>query len=489
MGPLKKQVLTVVTECCGRILDYKNLTNHRFCSEIEKGIAIDNIIPVLHGYFPMTTKTIILENVSFEDFHGNIIIINNLSETIIEFHLNTTPSKEWTAILQKYNQEKLIKKLSMKTNSTPLDSKILKTLGFIVFEHTEQGFILSGSVPSWFQDLFPNYNYSSSLFELTELFPFLEVFIPDAKYLYESKSDGKLLSGLWAEYNPNNSEIILQATAVKGNSSNLFLIESISERFPNQQKNIQHARETILEHQQLVKTEKKLRLLFENQEQFISIFSHDIRGPLSGAFALLEILKKDQSFMQNFNSKQNELFGVMHKGLKDLYEYAYRLHDWSKVHFGNVNLEIAQISFYDLVISLNALLTEQLAEKKITIKIDVPKQTTIQVDQPFFKNALHNLLTNAIKFSHIGSEITVSAKTTENEVIIQVIDKGLGIPERFRRTLFDFNKKHSSKGTKGERGSGIGLTVVKRIIDLHEGKITVNSEINKGTTIGIILPK
>jgi signal transduction histidine kinase len=489
MNQLSERVFTIITEPCGRILDFSNISDSDYCNEIEKGKCLDEILPVFHGYFPMTTKKVIIEKVAFQDFDGNIVITNNLQETIIQFYENTDRSMEWAAILQKYNQDKLIKSLIMKSNTTHLDSNVFKTLGFIAFEHTDNGFTLSGNIPSWFRELFPNHNYSSARFNLAEVFPFLEVFLPDAAYLFNSKSDGKLLSGLWAEYDPDNYEVILQATAVKDNGNSLLFIESITERFPNQQKNIQHARETILEHQQLIKTEKKLRTLFENQEEFISIFSHDIRGPLGGAFTLLEILKKDENFMDKFNTEQAEVIGVMHKGLKDLYDYAYRLHDWSKVHFGDLQLEISKVKLADLVNNLLGLQQESLNEKRLKVKVDIPSNLIINVDAPYFKNALHNLLSNAIKFSYEDNEIIISAEESKTGTVIVLKDHGTGIPEQFKNNLFEFNKQNSRRGTKGEKGSGIGLTIVKRILNLHNAKIELESKINVGTTVKITLPK
>jgi signal transduction histidine kinase len=151
-------------------------------------------------------------------------------------------------------------------------------------------------------------------------------------------------------------------------------------------------------------------------------------------------------------------------------------------------LEITEVPITNTVNNLKILLQEALKEKSIKLINEIPESVTIPVDQAFFKNALHNLLSNAIKFSHENSEITISAITNETGTTIKVKDNGLGIPERFKESLFKFNKKHSSKGTKGEQGAGIGLSVVKRIVDLHNGDIKVNSTEGHGTTIGISIP-
>ena len=459
-----------------------------FSNLLEAGKCIDEVIPLFHGYFPITQPKIIIEDLSYLDFSGNVLITNNHQEVTIQFYESDNSSKAWSQIIQEFNQDKLIKNLVMKNTNTKLPTSILYNLGFMGFEESGSVFTLVGDIPNWFRTLFPNYNYSSSIFELTTLFPFLEVFFPEATQLFNKNTEGKLLSGLWAEYDNENQETLLQATAIKENGKNILLIESISDRFPNQHKNIQHAREVVLKHQQLIKTEKKLRQLFENQEQFISIFSHDIRGPLSGAFTLLNILKKDESFMKNFNKEQTEVFTIMNKGLKDLYDYTLRLHEWSNAHFGNFELDLSGVNLLELVENLKGLHLELLSTKSLELEISIPASLTIKIDEPLFKNALHNLLANAIKFSNTNNSIKITAIQDTDSTTIQVIDTGIGIPESFKRSLFEYQEKRSSKGTHGEKGSGIGLTVVKRIVDLHNASITIDSEINVGTTVTIVLP-
>ena len=191
--------------------------------------------------------------------------------------------------------------------------------------------------------------------------------------------------------------------------------------------------------------------------------------------------------MQNFNEKQSDIFGVMHRGLRDLYDYAYRLHDWSKVNFGNLDLELADVKLLQMVTNLKSLLQEDLTDKKLTLTLSIPESVIIHVDEPFFKNAIQNVLNNAIKFSHSGAEILISAIQENKRTTIEITDTGLGIPERFKKTIFEYKHKQSSKGTKGEKGAGIGLTVVKRIIDLHKGEIHIESVEGKGTKVSITL--
>jgi signal transduction histidine kinase len=484
------KIATIITEPCGRILGSKNVFPNTFNFKIENGISIDDIFPFLFGLFPMTQKEIILEDLSFGEFKGSIILHNNLKEVSISFYKHPKEAQLWEQTIQKHNQKKLINQLVMKTNNSTLSSSVFDTLGFMYFEKTDKGFVLTGNIPPWFQIIFPHYNYSSSIFDLEDLFPFLEVFIPETEHLFESETDGKLLSGMWSLYNEDNTEeFILQATAIRTDDSNFIFIENISERFPDKQKNVQTAREMYLKHQELIKTEKSLRKLFKHREQFISIFSHDIKGPLGGAYSLMNYLKKKEEFMNNFKPDQAEIFNMMYKGLGDLNDYVNRLYDWSNVHFGNIELDVSEVSLFDMCSNLKSLFHEKLEHKNLDIILNFPESAVIKVDQAFFKNALHNVINNSIKFSNSGQSITIQTVTTPTHITIQIMDKGVGITKKIQNTIFDYSKKQSRKGTDGEKGTGIGLTVVKRIIDMHHATITIDSIIRKGTTVSITLPR
>jgi len=484
------KIATIITEPCGRVLGSKNVFSDTFNFKIEKGSCIDDIFPFLFGLFPMTQKELILKDMAFEGFKGNIILQNNLKEVSISFYKQPVEALLWEQTIQKHNQKELIDQLVMKTDKANLSSNVFDTLGFMHFEKTDKGFVLNGNIPHWFQVIFPHYNYSSPIFNLEELFPFLEIFTPDTQQLFNSGKDGKLLSGMWSVYNEDNTEeFILQATAIRTDERNFIFIENISERFPDKHKNVQMAREMYLKHQELIKTEKSLRKLFKHREQFISIFSHDIKGPLGGAYSLMNYLKRKEEFMKNFKPDQAEIFNMMYKGLGDLNDYVNRLYDWSNVHFGNIELDISEVSLHDICVNLKSLFHEKLESKNLDLVLNFPESILIQVDQAFFKNALHNILNNAIKFSNEGQTIKIQTVTTPSSLTIQIIDEGVGITKKIQSTIFDYSKKQSRKGTKGEKGTGIGLTVVKRIVDMHNATINIESVVRKGTTVSITLPR
>ena len=476
-------------ESSGRIIGSEDFSLNPFKVDLSKGLKVDDALPFLFGFFPMTKPEIFLENISFSNFFGNVILEHSSNIVRIKFYPNPEGLKLWEHLVQKHNQEQLIKSIVMKTDSSSLSCNVLYTLGFMTFQQSEKGFELMGNVPDWFKKLIPDYNYSSLNFQLEELFPFLEVFLPEATELYQSNEDGKAVSGLWTEFSPQNDEVILQATAVRENGYNFIFLEAISERNPDKQKNLQKLREQSLAYRQLAKTEEKLRNVLKYREQFISIFSHDIRGPLAGIYSLIDLLKNDDEFMGSFKPNHANLFNVMYKDLRDLHDYTTKLYNWSNVNFGNMKLDLEPVDFNSLMKNLLTNLDDKIFSKKIKIVLDIPAQFNIYVDEVFFKNALFNLMTNAIKFSYPMGKITIAAEEADGFQVIKIIDEGVGMTEEIIESIYNYDSKKSAMGTTGERGSGIGLTIVKRIMDMHRADVIVDSVVEEGTIIELKLLK
>lgn len=482
-------IFAVIVESSGRIINLENTSENPFEFDLPKGTKVDEVLPFLFGIFPVTDNEILIENIRYKDFFGNILIKHSSAEVRIEFYNNPKGLAQWEEIVQKHNQEQLINSIVNKTDSSALSCNVLYTLGFMTFEQCEKGFQLIGNIPNWFRKLFPNYNYSSIVFPLEDLFPFFEVFMPEVSDLFNSKHDGKIVSGLWTEFSQDNEEVILQASAVRENGFNFVFLEPISDRNPDKQKNLQKLREQSLAYRQLAKTEDKLRNILKYREQFISIFSHDIKGPLGGIYSLIELLKEDDEFMGNFKPNHQHLFNVIYKDVRSLHDYATKLYDWSNINFGNMELDLEVVDFNIIVQDLLTNLEDKIFTKKLEIITNIPSHFMINVDEVFFKNVLYNLMNNAIKFSYPLGKITITALEKEDFKSIIIEDRGLGMSQETKNAIFNFDIKKTSSGTSGEKGSGIGLTIVKKILDMHNIDIKVQTELKKGTSIELLLKK
>jgi CheY-like chemotaxis protein len=135
-------------------------------------------------------------------------------------------------------------------------------------------------------------------------------------------------------------------------------------------------------------------------------------------------------------------------------------------------------------------LTGDAVRKNIDIKIDIPSDLSINADERLFGQAIIHLVSNAIKFTPEGKDVHISAsRFKEGSVEIIVRDEGLGISEENQSKLFRIDQKFSLQGTSGEKGSGLGLTLVKEIIDKHGGQVWFYSQVGEGSEFHITLPE
>lgn len=127
-------------------------------------------------------------------------------------------------------------------------------------------------------------------------------------------------------------------------------------------------------------------------------------------------------------------------------------------------------------------------EKDIVIHVDFPSEGVYaQINSDKFIRVIENLLSNAIKFTGVGGQVRVGLKKESQRVILQVSDTGIGIPEAMQSCVFNKFTKASRQGTQGEATTGLGLYIVKQIIDLHKGKIWLESKEKGGTSFYVEL--
>jgi signal transduction histidine kinase len=141
-------------------------------------------------------------------------------------------------------------------------------------------------------------------------------------------------------------------------------------------------------------------------------------------------------------------------------------------------------------ITTNCILNQVLAIKKnIKIKTEIqPSLPLIMLDENKMVQVLNNLITNAVKFSLPNTEILVKANKSEDKLVISVSDQGQGIPQNEIKNLFKPFERTSVRSTAGEKSTGLGLTITRRIIEGHKGTINVESTVGQGTTFSITIP-
>jgi signal transduction histidine kinase len=245
-----------------------------------------------------------------------------------------------------------------------------------------------------------------------------------------------------------------------------------------------------LEKQNAIIHQKTLALeeLDRTKNRFFSIIAHDLKGPLNsltGFSALvinhIEFLSKDEIKMIAEN---------LDKSVKNLTEFLNNLLTWSRSQMDNIQFEPKKLLMANLVNEIIDLHQIAADNKNIQLVSTITVDTQIYADENAVKTILRNLVSNALKFTKEGGKVTLAAKAQDDKYIqLTITDTGVGMPEEVVEKIFRIDTKHSTQGTKGETGTGLGLVLCKEFAEKNGGSISVESIVDLGTTFKVILPK
>lgn len=241
---------------------------------------------------------------------------------------------------------------------------------------------------------------------------------------------------------------------------------------------------------QLADAERKARELERVKQEFVSMVSHDLRSPLTSLQVTLDLLS-DGTYGE-LNETGQKRVDTAGKSVIRLVGLINDLLDLEKMESGMLSLNIDSVPIKDLFEQAEASICGFAEQYKVRLEIK-PSEAVVRGDGERLVQVLVNLLSNAIKFSPAGAAVTLSATVEsangDGQVCkISVIDRGRGIPEQFRHSIFDrFQQVEKADGQR-KKGTGLGLAISKAIVELHGGKIALASEEGKGSTFWISLP-
>jgi PAS domain S-box-containing protein len=209
----------------------------------------------------------------------------------------------------------------------------------------------------------------------------------------------------------------------------------------------------------LKQSEKNLTELNASKDKFFSIISHDLKGPFLAFMNITEIFS--QKFDKN-QIKELESYGkILYSSAKDLFKLLEQLLEWSRLQTGRIVYSPLNYDIYEFAFN-NTFLLEPIAnEKSIKIINKVKENTICYCDYQMINTVFRNLVTNAIKFSNSNSEIIIDCQEDEQFYIISVQDSGVGISNDNIDKLFKIEEKYTTIGTNNEKGTGLGLILVK----------------------------
>lgn len=224
---------------------------------------------------------------------------------------------------------------------------------------------------------------------------------------------------------------------------------------------------------------------------FLANMSHELRTPMNAIIGFSEMILKE-TFGELPNAKYKEYLSDIHSSAVHLLDIINEVLDMSKIEAGRVELDEEYFDFKNVVISANRMMDSRAFSSGVKISEDVSEQLPpVYGDSKLIRQILINLVGNAVKYSRQGGQIKVTAHQDEgNRLIIQISDQGVGIPpDRLEEALEPFGQVSSrGKNTNEVQGTGLGLPLAKSMAELHGGELMLESEINQGTTVTVILP-
>ncbi|WP_367121186.1 sensor histidine kinase [Methanomethylovorans sp. PtaU1.Bin093] len=223
------------------------------------------------------------------------------------------------------------------------------------------------------------------------------------------------------------------------------------------------------------------------KNEFLANMSHELRTPLNSIIgfsdAMLEgysgeLSPKQDHYLQHISNSGNQLLNLIN-GILDI----------AKIEAGKMELSLGTIYIEPLLTEILSALKPLSSKKKIKISIQREKDTNAVVaDEAKLKQIIYNLLGNAIKFTPEGEEINICIGTVEKMVRISVIDNGIGISPEDQKKLFRPFTQLDSTYSRRYQGTGLGLALTKELVELHGGRIWVESEVGKGSKFSFEIP-
>ncbi len=239
----------------------------------------------------------------------------------------------------------------------------------------------------------------------------------------------------------------------------------------------------------LVESERNLKELNDAKDKFFSIVSHDIRSPFTALLGFTQILEEEYEDLTK--SEVDEIIHSLRKISNKIFEFIEKLLDWSRIQSNKIEIVPQRLILYSIVQDVFVLLSTVALNKKVKINIDVPNKLMVVGDENVVNTVLRNLISNAIKFSTHGNEITIFTEEArnENDIVVCVRDNGTGMSNDIKNKLFKLEEQVSELGTNNESGTGLGLLICKDLLEKQQSKIWVESELNVGSTFKFTLKK
>lgn len=262
--------------------------------------------------------------------------------------------------------------------------------------------------------------------------------------------------------------------------------QKVSRILSKKNKQIEQQQQSIQsKNEQLSNRNLQLTNLNEEKNNLVKILAHDLRSPINQITGLLDILKLSN---KNFTDDDIKIIHQAQDSAQRLNQMITKILDFDALEGSRMRVMPETIDISELLNSVKKELEVSAKKKNIEIHYQSKGNIQFESDHLFLTQILENIIVNAIKFSDLGSEVFVQAISQKGRILFSVKDQGPGLTEEDKALIFKKFQKLSAQPTNGENSTGLGLSIVKKYIDLLKGEVWVESEEGKGSTFFIALP-
>jgi signal transduction histidine kinase/ActR/RegA family two-component response regulator len=230
----------------------------------------------------------------------------------------------------------------------------------------------------------------------------------------------------------------------------------------------------------------ELEVASRHKSEFLASMSHELRTPLNAVMGFSEVLL--ERMFGEINEKQEDYLRDIHASGRHLLELLNEILDLSKVEAGQMELEFTSVQVPVVLEYAASMLRERAAAHSIELQVEVGDRVDeVEVDELRFKQVVLNLVSNAVKFTPDGGSVVIRARQVDSELHVSVSDTGIGVPPADRERIFE-SFQQGGRGASREEGTGLGLTLSRRIVELLGGRMWLESEVGQGSTFGFSVP-
>ncbi len=237
---------------------------------------------------------------------------------------------------------------------------------------------------------------------------------------------------------------------------------------------------------QLSESEKNLSELNKTKDKLFSIIAHDLKNPFLALSGYSELL------YEGYNDYPDEDKIQMIKDIKEVSNNTYQLLEnllgWARIQTGKMGFTREKINLSELIKENITLIQPSIKLKDQVLLSNIEEGIELKADKEMINTVIRNMLSNGVKFTDKGGEIQISAETINGNVHLIFADTGVGIEKADIETLMKSSEFLSTNGTEGEKGSGLGLVLCNEFVQIHRGKISIESEVGKGSKFTVTLP-